>query len=96
MADAAAAAVWGLVKDHPQLLRPESEELEIPAASLVAPLLDIINRSEVRCVFKDSHSHPHWNMYICQTASIVEGARRGHGQLICTGCHDHISALRFC
>lgn len=47
MADAAAAAVWGLVKDHPHLLRPESEELGVSAASLVPPLVDIINRSEV-------------------------------------------------
>lgn len=56
MADAAAPAVWGLVRDSPQLLQPESEELGVPAALLVPPLVDIINRSEVRYIFKDSRS----------------------------------------
>lgn len=53
--DTAVSAVWGLVKDNLKLLRPESEALGLPAASLVAPLTDIMKRSEVDSPETEGH-----------------------------------------
>ena len=48
IADVAVAAIWGLVKGSPRLLRPDNSELGMPATALVPPLLDILKRSRVR------------------------------------------------
>jgi len=46
-ADVAVAAVWGLVKGNPKLLRPEADALGTRGVDLIAPLLDIILRAKV-------------------------------------------------